>query len=347
MKLSRRKLTGRSLGLGLAAWSGTWHQSARASSDGREPVLRIASLVPRNSVYHQQLLQLGQAWRKALDGKGRFSVFTDGSQGGEAEMVKRIRIGQLQGGLLSVVGLREIDESAAAMQSIPLLFRDWAEVDYVREKLRDSIEKRFLAKGFLVLAWGDAGWVRFFSKTPASKPDDYRGLKFFTWGNEPEQQSIMKELGYLPVPLETADILPAIQTGMVSVVPSTPYFAMATQVFSSAPHMLELNWAPIVGAIVVSTKAFDAMPADAQRALKQSGEQIGPIVRGRARVEVDEAVAAMVKRGLVVTKPSAQDLKQWEQLAEKLYPRIRGKLVPSELFDEVIAHVKAFRSQRR
>jgi hypothetical protein len=62
---------------------------------------------------------------------------------------------------------------------------------------------------------------------------------------------------------------------------------------------------------------------------------------------VDEAVAAMVKRGLIVTKPSNQDLKQWESLAEQLYPRIRGKLVPSELFDEVLAHVKTFRSMRR
>jgi TRAP-type C4-dicarboxylate transport system substrate-binding protein len=149
------------------------------------------------------------------------------------------------------------------------------------------------------------------------------------------------------VPLETADILPAIQTGMVSVVPSTPYFAMATQVFSSAPHMLELNWAPIVGAIVLSRKAFESMPADVQLALKQSGEQIGPIVRARARAEVDEAVAAMVKRGLIVTKPSNQDLKQWESLAEQLYPRIRGKLVPAELFDEVLGHVKAYRSMRR
>jgi TRAP-type C4-dicarboxylate transport system substrate-binding protein len=147
--------------------------------------------------------------------------------------------------------------------------------------------------------------------------------------------------------LETADILPAIQTGMVSVVPSTPYFAMATQVFSSAPHMLELNWAPIVGAIVLSRKAFESMPPEVQLALKQSGEQIGPIVRARARAEVDEAVAAMVKRGLIVTKPSNQDLKQWESLAEQLYPRIRGKLVPSELFDEVLAHVKTFRSMRR
>ncbi|MBL8302887.1 MAG: C4-dicarboxylate ABC transporter substrate-binding protein, partial [Ideonella sp.] len=64
--------------------------------------------MPKNSLYHQQLLELGEAWRGAQGEGARFLVFTDGSQGGEAEMARRMRIGQLQGALLSVVGLREI-----------------------------------------------------------------------------------------------------------------------------------------------------------------------------------------------------------------------------------------------
>lgn len=333
----------------FAGASGCWGLAglssiAQASEARREPSLRFGSLVPRNSVYHQQLLELGLRWRESLGGQGRFVVFTDGSQGGESEMVRRIRIGQLQGGLLSVVGLREIDESVSAMQSLPLLFRSWEEVDFVRERMRVSMESRFLAKGFVVLAWGDAGWVRFFSRSPASRPADFRAMKFFTWGNEPEQQSIMKDLGYLPVPLETADILPAVQTGMVSVVPATPYFAMATQIFATANHMLELNWAPIVGAIVLSRKSFDEMPAPAQQALREHGERVGVVVRQRARAEVDEAVEAMSKRGLKVVRPTAQDRKEWDSLAELLYPRIRSKLVPAEVFDEVMSHVKAYRA---
>ena len=125
--------------------------------------LRIASLVPKNSLYHQQLLELGEAWRAAQGGGAKFVVFTDGSQGGEAELARRMRIGQLQGALLSVVGLREIEPSISALQSLPLLFKSWDEVDYVREKMRPAMEKKFLDKGFVVLGWGDAGWVRFFS----------------------------------------------------------------------------------------------------------------------------------------------------------------------------------------
>ena len=199
-----------------------------------EAQLKIGSLIPKNSLYHRQLMEIGDVWKKGQSGSPRFLVFTDGSQGGEAEMVRRMRIGQLQAALLSVVGLREIEPSISALQSLPLAFKSWEEVDYVREKMRPAMEKKFLEKGFIVLAWGDAGWVRFFSKQAAFRPNDYKKMKFFAWGSELEQQEIMKNLGYTPVPLEPADILPSIQTGMINVVPSTPYFALASQIYNTS-----------------------------------------------------------------------------------------------------------------
>jgi TRAP-type C4-dicarboxylate transport system substrate-binding protein len=306
--------------------------------------LRIGSLIPKHSLYHQQLLEMGEAWRAAQGEGARFVVFTDGSQGGEAELARRMRIGQLQGALLSVVGLREIEPSISALQNLPLLFRSWEEVDYVREKMRPAMEKRFLDKGFVVLGWGDAGWVRFFSKAPAFGPEDFKGMKFFAWGSEPEQQAIMKSLGYTPVALETADILPSIQTGMINVVPSTPYFALASQIYNTAPNMLEINWAPIVGAMVVTRKAWDEMAPAAQTALRAAGEKAGVEMRNKARKEVDEAVDAMKKRGLVVNRPSPAQMREWSELADRLYPRIRGTMVPADTFDEVFRHIKAYRA---
>jgi TRAP-type C4-dicarboxylate transport system substrate-binding protein len=308
--------------------------------------LRIGTVVPRNSLYHQQLMELGESWRVAQGGNARFVVFTDGSQGGEAELARRMRIGQLQGALMSVVGLREIEPSIAALQNLPLLFRGWDEVDHVREKMRPGMEKKFLDRGFVVLGWGDAGWVRFFSREAALRPDDYKRMKFFAWGSEPEQQAIMKSLGYTPVPLETADVLPSLQTGMINVVPSTPYFALASQVYGTATHMLDINWAPIVGALVVSKKAWDEMSPAAQQALRVAGEKAGLQMRTQARQEVDQAVAAMQKRGLTVHRPNPEQMREWNELAEQLYPRIRGTMVPAETFDEVFLHLKAYRAAR-
>jgi TRAP-type C4-dicarboxylate transport system substrate-binding protein len=316
---------------------------AATASDAQ---LKIGSLVPKNSLYHRQLMEVGETWKKSQTGSPRFNVFTDGSQGGEAEMVRRMRIGQLQAALLSVVGLREIEPSIAALQNLPLAFRSWEELDYVREKMRPAMEKKFLEKGYVVLAWGDAGWVRFFSKQPAFSPDDYKKMKFFAWGSEAEQQEIMKSLGYTPVPLEPTDILPSIQTGMINVVPSTPYFALASQIYNTAPNMLEINWAPIVGAFIITKKSWDEMTPETQNALRMASDKAGVVIRAQARKEVDEAVDAMKKRGLQVNKPSAEQLKEWRALSESLYPRIRGKMVPAETFDEVFAHLKTYRANK-
>ena len=154
-------------------------------------------------------------------------------------------------------------------------------------------------------------------------------------------------IGYTPVPLETSDILPSIQTGMINAVPATPYFALATQVYNTAPHMLDINWAPIVGALVVTKKAWDDMSPAAQEALKTAGAKAGLQMRTKARAEVDEAVEAMKKRGLQIHTPTPEQMKEWNDLADKLYPRIRGKMVPADTFDEVVSLLKTYRAGKR
>jgi TRAP-type transport system periplasmic protein len=325
------------LAITLAGTGGAW---------AADKQFRIATLAPKNSLYHRQLMELGEVWRTAQGGNAKYLIYPDGSQGGEAELARRMRIGQLQGALLSVVGLREIEPSISALQNMPLLFKSWDEVDYVREKMRPAMEKKFLEKGFVVLAWGDAGWVRFFSKEAAFRPDDFKRMKFFAWGSEPEQQQIMKSLGYTPVPLETSDILPSIQTGMINVVPSTPYFALASQIFSTAPNMLDINWAPIVGALVITKKTWDDMSPEVQQTMRTASDKAGVQLRTQARKEVDEAVDAMKKRGLVVNRPNAAQMQEWNELAEKLYPRIRGVMVPADTFDEVFLRLKAYRAAK-
>jgi TRAP-type C4-dicarboxylate transport system substrate-binding protein len=111
--------------------------------------------------------------------------------------------------------------------------------------------------------------------------------------------------------------------------------------------MLEINWAPVVGALVVTQKAWDDMSPAGRQALRTAGEKAGVQIRNKARQEVEEAVEAMRKRGLVVNKPNPDQLREWQELADKLYPRIRGNLVPAETFDEVFQHVKAYRAGRK
>ena len=86
------------------------------------------------------------------------------------------------------------------------------------------------------------------------------------------------------------------------------------------------------------------MSPETQAVLRASAEKAGSVIRNQARKEVEEAVDAMKKRGLQVNKPNAEQMKEWRALSETLYPRIRGKMVPADTFDEVFSHLKTYRA---
>jgi TRAP-type C4-dicarboxylate transport system substrate-binding protein len=263
------------------------------------------------------------------------TIYAGSSMGGEADIVRRMRLNQLQAGMLSVVGLSDIDKSVTALSYLPMMFRSLEELDYVRDQLRPELEKLLRDKGFVTLFWGDAGWVRFFSKEPVVRPADLKKLKLFAWAGDNFQIDLSKALGFQPVPLETSDILPGLQTGLISAIATAPFYALATQVYGPAPHMLEMNWAPLVGAGVISVKAWDSIPAVSRDALKKAAEEAGAQIRARGRQEAEESVQTMVKRGLK-THPATPEVEaEWRRLASDLYPKIRGNMVPAEMFDKV------------
>jgi TRAP-type C4-dicarboxylate transport system substrate-binding protein len=301
----------------------------------RKP-LKLGTIAPKGSSYHKALLAMGEAWRAGPEGGVGLTVFPDGSMGGEADMVRRIRAGQLQAAMVTVSGLREIDPAVTALQNVPLVFRSLDEASAARARLLPRLEGTLAEKGFVALFWGDVGWVRFFTKQPVLLPDDMKRVKLFTWSGGTSQADLMKGFGWNPVLLETADILPSLQTGLIDGVPTVPYIALKGQFFSVASHMLELDWAPLVGALVVSRKAWEELPPPLREHCKAAATKAGEEITQKSRSENDEAVEAMRKRGLVVHALTPEQRAAWRAFVEPIWPRLRGLDVPAELYDELM-----------
>jgi TRAP-type C4-dicarboxylate transport system substrate-binding protein len=300
------------------------------------PKLKLGTLVPVGTSYHKSLMTMGETWRKESVGAVDLNVFAGGKLGGEAEMVGLMKLNSLQFAMLTAVGLSEIEPGVTALQNIPMGFRTLDEVDYVGEKLRPKLEKRLADKGFIVLFWTDAGWVRFFANKPVTHPNDLKKLKLFSWSGYPAQVEIYKSAGFNAVPLETADIVPSLQTKLIDAVPLPPFFAMASQVDTRAPNMVEVNWAPIVGALVVRKESWEKIPADVRAKLMAAAVTAGNDIKAAGRKEMTESVSAMEKRGLKVTQLTPELEAEWRKTAESVYPQIRGKIVPEDVFDEAL-----------
>ena len=306
--------------------------------------VRLGTLAPKGSSYTKHLQAMGEKWKQAPGGGAQLTVFPDGTMGSEAEMVRRMRIGQLQAALVTTTGITEIEPGAAGLQMLPKAFRSLDEVDYIGEKLQPLLEKRLEAKGFIVLFWSDTGFVRFFSKQPMIAPDDLRKTKFFVSANRSEELNIYRAVGCNPVALEVSNMLPGLQTGLIDCLTIPPTIALAIQIDSAAPNMLDMNWVPLVGAALINKKTWDTMSPETQAAVKKSALEAGKLIKADGRRENVESIEALRKRGTKI-HPLPKDVEaEWDKIVNEAYPKIRGAVVPADIFDLVMSELKSFRA---
>jgi TRAP-type transport system periplasmic protein len=306
--------------------------------------LKLGTLAPTGTSYYKSLQAMGEKWRKVSNGAVQLTIFPGGSQGGEADMVGLMQTGNLDAGLLTTGGLKEIDQGSLALQVMPMFFKNLQEVDYITEKMRSKLEARMLHKGYVVLFWTDSGWVHFFSKAPVVHPDDLRKLKVYALAGTPEEYDLWKAAGFSPVALETTGIPQGLLSGTISAVPTVPIFALAAQLDNQTKYMLQLNWGPLVGAAVVHKKSWDRIPAQVREEMLKIAQETGKQVTAAGRAESEAAVAAMVKRsGLQVQKVSPEVEAEWRAVIDKIENKIRGEVVPADLFDESQRLIKEYR----
>ena len=306
--------------------------------------LSLGTLAPEGTSYHKSLLEMREKWRKAPAGGVNLRIFAGGKMGGESKMVSQMRLGALDAALLTATGLSEIEQAVTGLQSVPMMLRSLDEADYIGAKLQPTLEKRMEKAGFVVLFWTDAGWIRFFSKKPMTTPEDLQKSKLFIWAGDSYYAEMWKDGGFQPVPLETADVIPMLDTGLINCVPVPPFAALALQLHDRAPHMLEINWAPLVGAMVVRKSAWEKIPAETRVELLKAARETGVQNKAQGRAESNRAVEAMKSKGLTAHPVSTELEVRWRRAAEPFYPKLKGKLIPADIWDEVDRLLKEYRA---
>jgi TRAP-type C4-dicarboxylate transport system substrate-binding protein len=299
-----------------------------------QTVIRLGTLVPKGSRWHEILLNMGEEWKKASGGKIELKIYPGGEQGDEPEMVQKVRIKKLQAVAISGAGLSGIDAAVSALQ-VPMMIDSYEELDFVRDKISDRLQKGLAQRGFIVLNWGDAGWVHFFTKQPAARPDEIRKLKLCVLQGDNSTFELYKINGFHPVALAATDILTGLQTGLIDAFQAPPLIALSNQWFGGAHNMLDIHFAQLVGATLIDKTVWDKIPAPVQKEMLASAKTAGVALREEIRKAEASSVPMMQQFGLNVVHADAKALAEWRQLSESIWPKLRGTMVPPDLFDEV------------
>jgi TRAP-type C4-dicarboxylate transport system substrate-binding protein len=307
-------------------------------------VIKLGTVAPEGSVWHDALLHMRQQWRNASNGQVELRIYAGGVLGSEEELVRKLERHAIDAVALSVAGLPVLDSSFACL-NVPMLFENNENLAYVSAGIAPRIEQVVEQKGFKVLSWAPAGWVQIFSKQVTRTPDDLRRQRVWTSAGDSSTEELYKSLGFRAVPLPATDLLTSLQTGLIDAVPVLPLFALLNRSYTVANHMTVIKWSPLISSTVISVQAWNRIPSEMRPKLLAIAHAEGEALGVLAVRAGDAAVREMQTRGLQVIRPSEAELKLWRAEAEKSYPAYRGKACPTDLFDEVIRLDKTFNAR--
>lgn len=308
--------------------------------------IKLGTLAPQGSPWYEITRDMAETWKALSDGRVEMRIFPGGIAGDEDVVIRKMRIGQLHAAVLSAGGLADIMPEFRAF-ALPMLIGSYEELDHVIEHKKAALEAGLESKGFKVLNWGDAGWLRFFSQDPIVVPDDLRPQRLFWWEAGGAYIEAWRDEGFEPVPLAATDMHMALQSGLINAFLVPPIAALSFQWFALAPHMADLKWAPLVGATVMTMAAWEKIPDDLKAAFLDAARSAGVRMKSTIRSVEGAAVEVMQKHGLVVHQVPAAALAAWEDAARRVYPRLIGSSIPADMAAEVQNLVDEFRAARR
>jgi TRAP-type transport system periplasmic protein len=309
-------------------------KASKAGADGSTEI-RMATIAPKGSKAERILRAWDMSVREKTGGRVKFRFYPGGIAGDERDVLRKMKVSQIDATTLTSVGLGQIVRSASVLQ-VPGLFKSAKELSAVRAAMDAEWRKSFDDAGFQLLGWFDIGFGRIFSAQPIAKPSDLKKSRPWVWRDDPVFPELMKIVGANGVPLALPEVFPALQTKMVDTVIASPTAALGLQWFNNVQYMTKQADIALVGATLITNQVYKSIPPDAQQVLVETGKQAHQKALELISSEEQADYNTLKARGIkeVDTTPHAAE---WSKAYGELRTKLTGKLFSKDLLDRVTA----------
>ncbi|MGB9338631.1 MAG: TRAP transporter substrate-binding protein DctP [Polyangiales bacterium] len=300
--------------------------------------LRIASLAPAGSSW----MKILNAWNKTLqektDGKLKMRFYPGGSQGDERDFVRKMRVGQLDGGVVTMTGMSML-VPAMNVLTIPGFLNTYEKLDRVRGKMAPEFEAMFGKENMRLVGWGDAGKTRLFSVEPIKSPNQIKAMRPWVWKDDPIFVEFYQVIGANAVRLGVPEVYPALQTRMVDVISSSALTAVALQWYTRVKYMTAHNSAIIAGGTVMRKDKYDELPPELKEAFDSTAVRAHELLNKTIRKDDEKAYQVVLKKGIVPVE--AGDAKaDWDAAHKKVRDNLTGRMFSKSLLNAVAEAAK-------
>jgi TRAP-type C4-dicarboxylate transport system substrate-binding protein len=297
--------------------------------------LKIASLAPKGSAWAKILEKGGKDIEARTQGRVKIKYYFSGQQGDERDVVRKMSAGQLDGAAITAVGLGLI-KSDVRVLDLPMLFTNDKQLDYVRDSMRADFDAQFDQAGYVLLAWGDVGWVHIYTSQQITSKEVLGKEKMWEWKDDPIIGSMFKKLGINGVPLGVPEVLTSLNTGAITGCYGSPLVAVALQWYSKIKFASKQPVSYSIGAVVVRKEVFAKLSAEDQKTLREASASMGKDLIAAARKDNGRAKTAMEGAGIKFVDLPAPMQADLDTGAKAVWAEMTGKLFKKDLLDKVL-----------
>ncbi len=310
-------------------------------------VIKFATLAPEGTTWLNVMNDLNKEIQEKSNGRLKFKIYSGGVMGDEKDVIRKMRLGQIQSAGFTGVGLGTILPEVRIMD-LPFLFKDYDEVDHVCNRLYERFSTAFEKKGYVLLGWAEVGFVHIFSRKPIRSLDDMRDVKMWMWQGDPLARAMFDAFNLTPHPLSVTDVLLSLQTKLIDTVYISPLGAIAMQWFTKVKYMSGMPIADAMGGILITKRFYDKLPADLQLILKETVSRHMVRLIDLTRKDNNESIEIMKKRGIkVVPVPDEIEMKRFLKTGEEVRNKLVNNLYSREVLNEVLKAIDEYRMMKK
>jgi TRAP-type C4-dicarboxylate transport system substrate-binding protein len=307
--------------------------------------LKLATVMPDGSSWLVEMRNAAKQIKEDTAGRVKIKFYPGGVMGNDKTVMRKIRVGQLHGGAFTSGALAPIYPDID-LYSLPLLFKTYDEVDYVRSQVDATLEAGLEKNGFVPLALTDGGFAYIASQKPLRRVEDLSGAKVWMPEDDVMSETAFDVAGVAPVPLPIADVYTALQTGLVDTVAAPPAGFIAFQWHTKVKYFTDVPLMYLIGIVAVDGKAFSKLSAEDQATVKQRFAEAAERLDAESRAGDANARDALQKQGIeFIEASSADEVARWEKMSEDTRAKLRtlGRY-DDALIDTILKHLGDFRS---
>jgi len=304
--------------------------------------IRIAMLAPRGTSVVRAFKKIDKNIEKATNGEWGIKVYASGVAGDEKDILRKMRVGQMDATVVTTTGLSQIVPQIAILD-VPGVIESYPELEAVQKSLNKEWEEMFLKAGFKLLSWGETGQYRFFSKIPLYNAADFRKTRPWLWPESHVMKELWKIMGANFVPLQVPEVYGALQTGMVDMVINTALAFVSLRWHSNLKYVSEKCTGVLIMAMIMNDDKWEGLPEVVKKEMLKTIEDNADTDAKEVRKADKKAYKMLLKRGYTSYK---NDEKEWKGIEAKVVKRVTGRIFPAELLKRVRAITGPIRAKQ-